>query len=208
MNNPMCTRCLTQVLALTLMVASSLLSPVPALAAPVLVSFTANISGTGSLSGAGPTVSGYFTYDSIGTDSNGNAAIGFYGFSGAPYGFSAQIDNFGTLSSLTSLVQVGDNGIILSNNDTVQLAGNSGVYQVRIDWTGPMATFAGDGLQSTAVLATMNPLFVIRNTSTATYEVIASLSSLSYSVVPVPAAAWLFGSALGVMGWMRRKIAS
>ncbi len=28
------------------------------------------------------------------------------------------------------------------------------------------------------------------------------------AVVPVPAAVWLFGSALGVMGWMRRKAAS
>lgn len=28
------------------------------------------------------------------------------------------------------------------------------------------------------------------------------------SVVPVPAAAWLFGSALGVMGWLRRKAAA
>ncbi len=28
------------------------------------------------------------------------------------------------------------------------------------------------------------------------------------SVVPVPAAVWLFGSALGVMGWMRRKAAA
>jgi hypothetical protein len=26
-------------------------------------------------------------------------------------------------------------------------------------------------------------------------------------VVPIPAAVWLFGSALGVMGWMRRKAA-
>lgn len=28
------------------------------------------------------------------------------------------------------------------------------------------------------------------------------------STVPVPAAVWLFGSAIGIMGWMRRKIAS
>jgi hypothetical protein len=27
----------------------------------------------------------------------------------------------------------------------------------------------------------------------------------SYSVVPVPPAVWLFGSALGLLGWMRRK---
>lgn len=28
------------------------------------------------------------------------------------------------------------------------------------------------------------------------------------STVPVPAAVWLFGSAIGIMGWMRRKVAS
>jgi len=30
-------------------------------------------------------------------------------------------------------------------------------------------------------------------------------TAFSSSVVPVPAAVWLFGSALGLMGWMRRK---
>lgn len=28
---------------------------------------------------------------------------------------------------------------------------------------------------------------------------------MTFRVVPVPAAAWLFGSALGLLGWMRRK---
>lgn len=31
-------------------------------------------------------------------------------------------------------------------------------------------------------------------------------TAFSSSVVPVPAAVWLLGSALGVMGWMRRKV--
>jgi hypothetical protein len=31
------------------------------------------------------------------------------------------------------------------------------------------------------------------------------ISVVNSSVVPVPGAVWLFGSALGVMGWVRRK---
>ena len=35
---------------------------------------------------------------------------------------------------------------------------------------------------------------------------VSPLSNVTaYNVVPIPAAAWLFGSALGMMGWMRRK---
>jgi hypothetical protein len=29
--------------------------------------------------------------------------------------------------------------------------------------------------------------------------------TLNYSVVPVPGAVWLFGSAIGVLGWARRR---
>ena len=33
------------------------------------------------------------------------------------------------------------------------------------------------------------------------------LINVNEAVVPVPAAAWLFGSALGLLGWIRRKAA-
>ena len=32
--------------------------------------------------------------------------------------------------------------------------------------------------------------------------------SFTYQIIPVPAAAWLFGSALGLLGWARRRTAS
>ena len=35
--------------------------------------------------------------------------------------------------------------------------------------------------------------------------VILGINSMPPSVVPVPAAVWLFGSALGLLGWLRRK---
>ena len=31
--------------------------------------------------------------------------------------------------------------------------------------------------------------------------------TMTFQVVPVPAAAWLFGSALGLLGWVRRRSA-
>jgi hypothetical protein len=47
---------------------------------------------------------------------------------------------------------------------------------------------------------------------TSTFNVFASdtdlLTAWSLAPVPVPAAVWLFGSALGLLGWMRRRKAS
>src|SRR5690606_29538624 len=74
----------------------------PALAVPVTVSFTGQATlASGDFAGAAGPVSGSFTFDTSGTDTNGNPLIGFYIFSGAPYGFSADISGVMTLSGAT-----------------------------------------------------------------------------------------------------------
>ena len=40
---------------------------------------------------------------------------------------------------------------------------------------------------------------------TGTYEWTWEGDSVTLSIVPIPAAVWLFGSALAGLGWMRRK---
>ena len=43
--------------------------------------------------------------------------------------------------------------------------------------------------------------------SNVTFFPFISGNTMTFQVVPVPAAVWLFGSALGLLGWMRRKTA-
>ncbi len=63
-------------------------------------------------------------------------------------------------------------------------------YRLTIDWDPTFTFFTADFIGQTA------------NNS----MVFATLDSVA--PVPVPAAVWLFGSALGLLGWMRRKTAS
>ena len=43
------------------------------------------------------------------------------------------------------------------------------------------------------------------STSATTGDYVIGQVDLHYSAVPIPAAVWLFGSALAGLGWMRRK---
>ena len=37
-------------------------------------------------------------------------------------------------------------------------------------------------------------------------ELITAIDNIVVSTIPIPAAVWLFGSGLGLLGWMRRKV--
>jgi len=46
---------------------------------------------------------------------------------------------------------------------------------------------------------------ILRNPGLGIIQILASIDSYSATVVPIPAAVWLFGSGLGLLGWMKRK---
>ncbi|MBT8440572.1 MAG: VPLPA-CTERM sorting domain-containing protein [Gammaproteobacteria bacterium] len=177
----------------------------------VTVNFTANVtSAQNSFAGAGPTVSGSFTFDTVqGTDFNGTSNLGVYQFSGSPYGFSVTVNNFGTLSGTNTLVQIGDDGAALPGFDTVQFAGNQGNIQASLDWSGPTSSFSGDDITTVSVIQGMNPFFVIREFGQIDLQATITSTSFDTSAVPVPAAVWLFCSGLlGLIAISRRKKAA
>jgi hypothetical protein len=115
-------------------------------------------------------------------------------------GFDTQTGNWSvTDSSITHLAFKADGYYILG-----ELTGTSGVWSTSItEWTPDITTL-------TCPAGICNP--VARQYTVADFlnggGQVADLSNVrAFSVVPVPAAVWLFGSALGMLVWVRRKVA-
>jgi len=105
-----------------------------------------------------------------------------------------------TDSSITHLAFKADGYYILG-----ELTGNSGDWSTDIEfggWTPDITT-----LTCPAGICAVERAYTVADFLTeAPGSNIADLSNVrAFSVVPIPAAVWLFGSGLGLLGWMRRK---
>ncbi len=116
---------------------------------------------------------------------------GFAGFQveGAP----AIIADFATFSTIVSAFDDTQcYGAAGPGTGTGPLCGLIGILTldgVRYQLDGTLTAGGGDSL-----------LLTIQTGNNSIYEI-----ALTTAVVPVPAAVWLFGSALGLLGWMRRR---
>ena len=68
-------------------------------------------------------------------------------------------------------------------------------------WYASATDTTHDAFDWTGVMRVVTPNPAIQSS----YDVQEFLVGPGINVVPVPAAVWLFGSALGMMGWLRRK---
>jgi len=128
----------------------------------------------------GGAVSGTFDYDAD-TNSYSNIALlttdGSSTFSGTTYLSSQSVSSASFFNSSTTLNDVGT-GLTVFAMQFFQPLTNAG---------GAVALFTGDEYNSSFTLQR------------------SLLGGATVSAVPVPAAVWLFGSALAGLGWMRRK---
>ena len=180
-----------------------------AVAAPVTIDFDDTL----------PTVAGLSTYSEDGMTINSNVASGTLIdqndivrqnigiFSG---GTSSQTMFWGDNSAQSTLTMTADNGkrFSISSLDasslynpagTLTLIGTKaggGTVSTVLNLNSALSTYAVSGLG----LVTSLELTFDGTVEGAPYD----LDNVNLNVVPIPAAVWLFGSALGLLGWIRR----
>lgn len=173
---------------------------------------------------ASDTIFGSFTYDTDATLFNTSTACKVYLGGAISFSIATGSGSFtGTRSALEPVV-CNDNGGLgdsfgITNNTTAgdTASGSIGSYDLStaaINLTDTSGSVFSDRSLPTSIdlndfdanKRTGVLFYVSGSTAIINYN-IAALSLAPLNAVPVPAAAWLFGAALGLLGWLRRRTA-
>ncbi len=159
-------------------------------------------------------ISGTFDADTIGifpgylavkNDWSNNIGVHTEWFSGTP---AITVNSILIGGLPPSLTQAQDNSSNAWNDDVffINAVNNTVPFTAGTTVSGSI-TLSGVGLFNPADLATLELVSGLNFTSPSDgNDDWARLEASAQSVIPLPAAVWLFGSALGVMGVMRRKL--
>jgi hypothetical protein len=169
--------------------------------------FTVDISGGGG--GGTATLDSNGTFSLFGLNNIGlNLDVGFLG--GADLDLSASGNVMGTYNSGTQQLSGNIATLSVSENsgcDPYGFGGGAvcGAIPGVIDFSAPFVLDASGGLADPITFDLVNNFSILLGNLGGVASLTMNLSNVVISPVPVPAAAWLFGSALLGLGAMKRK---
>jgi hypothetical protein len=135
---------------------------------------------------------------------------GFFGITGLTDAFNIRLDDSGSLEATWN--QGGPAVAAYGMPSLPTYAGGAVTLDLLISSSGFQLTSAGYDSGFISWLAAYGGLHELADVGSSAQLNLgsgrfttSSLDSISAALVPLPAAAWLFGGALGIFGWLRRK---
>lgn len=176
---------------------------------------TSSVAGEYNFGGAGLTASVCHScgIDTVTDDGFGNLTVSQLSYTLAGFGanFTNTFSGTATLGTGTSLLKAGETCVV--HNTAVHLCNPADQRSFAGDWlTGTLADGVSPALTHifSATVSGNNLVLSFRTNRDASPINDPDWLQLNfkYALVPVPAAVWLFGSALGILGLARRRITS
>ena len=126
-------------------------------------------------------------------------------------GTQIPVNDAGVSSIVTKINAFSNNAAIDPVPFATSTTGGTGHF-ANINWgenLGGSVGYSTAGATDVALLATWTRLnagtFIPEEAALGSFLLDSATGNVSFSVIPVPAAVWLFGSALGLLGWIRTR---
>ena len=127
--------------------------------------------------------------------------------------YSPAIEHSGRVQ-FNGSIEVGDFTIVEADSDRPEgtsgfvVISNYGLQGILFDLANPIIEAFDNSLVIAAdILVSPELAGILENPGAAGVDAGMALVVAHSSIVPIPAAAWMFGSALGLLAWVRRRVA-